>query len=76
MKKVTLYTTSRCTVCQQAKQYFKQRKIAFVEFDIEKSSRGAKEFARYKARGVPLIVVAGEPLYGFNRKQFDELYFE
>jgi len=75
-KKVTLYTTRRCPVCNAAKRYLRQKGIAFVEFDVEKSRRGAKEFARFKARGVPVIVVGGEPLQGFDRRAFDELYYD
>ena len=44
---VILYATDWCGYCRATRKFLEDEKIAFVEFDIEKSDEGAKQ---YKAR--------------------------
>ena len=73
-KRITLYTTARCPVCDQAKRYLKQRGIAFVEFDVQRSKRGIKDFQRLGGRGVPIIMVGDRRLDGFDKQAFEAIY--
>lgn len=75
-KKVVLYSSSRCAKCREAKQYLTAQGIAFVEFDVQKSRRGAKEFARLNGRAVPILLIGGDRLDGFDRRDFEALYRE
>lgn len=74
VKKVVLYSSSRCVKCQEARQYLMAKKIPFVEFDVQKSRRGAKDFARLKGRGVPILLIGTVRLDGFEKHRFDKLY--
>lgn len=73
---VMLYTTSWCQNCKNAKAFFENRGIKYTNYDIEKSKEGqerhevlAKPFRKAGQVGVPLIVVNGTVMYGFNENQ-------
>ena len=71
---VTIYTTTWCGVCVQAKHYFKQRNIPYEEYDIETSSKGRKDFRKLKGTGVPVILIGNKRMNGFTAQRFESLY--
>jgi len=75
-KKVVMYGTSWCGVCKKAKVYFKSNGIPFKEYDIEKSSKGRRDYRKIGGRGVPVILVGSIRLNGFNEKSFEAIYAE
>ncbi len=74
--RITLYTGTGCVYCQQARDFFKSRKIAYRELDIEHSERARKQLQRLGARGVPVIAVGDQHLLGFQRAPLVELLRE
>lgn len=64
--RVIIYTTDWCGYCKKAKTFMRKNNIAFIEYDIEKSSRAKREYDRLNGRGVPLIVVGKKTLSGFS----------
>ncbi len=73
-KQVVIYTAASCAHCQRAKAYLRARSIAFREMDVGTSQRARKELERLGARGVPVLLVGGERLDGFDPKRFMVLY--
>lgn len=73
-KRVVIYSAVWCGVCTKAKNYFKKNKIAFKEYDIDKSKKGKRDFKKLKARGIPVILVGKKRLNGFNVSKFESLY--
>ena len=71
---VVMYATAWCPYCAKARAYFKRTNTAYVEHDIEKSAEAHAEFKRLGGRGVPLILVGGEKLRGFNELAFESAY--
>lgn len=74
-KSVVMYSTSWCGVCKKAARHFRQKKIPFTEYDIEKSARAAQEYRRLNARGVPVILIGDQRMNGFSAKDFDRIYY-
>lgn len=73
MKKVVLYTMKGCSACASAQAYFDSQNIQYRLCNI-KSPAGAKEFARLRLRGVPVIKVSDQIMQGFSIKAFNSLY--
>ncbi len=69
---VVIYTKPSCEPCDRAKVWLKQRQVAFEERDVQASTTYEEELKNYKSRIVPVIVVNGEPLYGFQYAYLDE----
>jgi len=70
-KDVKIFTTAKCGYCTTAKKYFNQKGIRYAEYDIEKSASAKAEFTNLKGRGVPLIIINGNKIFGFNKKAID-----
>lgn len=76
---VIVYGASWCGACQQAKQYFTQKGVPFIEKDIEKEPAARSEMlAKAKdqgvnASGIPVIDVRGRLVGGFNPQRIDQL---
>jgi len=64
--RVVIYTKPSCEPCDRAKVWMTQRKVAFEERDVQASALYEEELKNLKSRIVPVIVVNGEPLYGFQ----------
>ena len=64
---VVLYATDWCGYCKKARQFFNDNNIKFQEFDIEKSDEGRRRYEALNGNGVPLILVNGNRVNGFNK---------
>jgi glutaredoxin len=64
--KVVLYATSWCGYCDKARVLLSDHGIEFYEYDIESSTEGRKQFKRLGGKGVPLLLINGEVLKGFD----------
>lgn len=73
-KKVVMYSTSWCGYCKKAARHFRQKRIPFAEYDIEKSAKAAREYRKLKGRGVPLILIGNQRMNGFSAGTFDNIY--
>lgn len=72
--KVDIYTTPTCGYCHQAKRYLKELGVNFTEYDVSRDRAAADEMVRLTGQGgVPVIVVGGEVVIGFNRARLEQL---
>jgi glutaredoxin len=76
---VIIYGASWCGACKQAKRFFRDKGVAFIEKDIEKEP-GARSEMLEKARaqgvstqGIPVIDVRGKLLPGFDANAVERL---
>lgn len=75
---VIVYTASWCGVCRKTVAYLKQRRIPFIEKDIEEDEAAALEMQRKLARAglrggsIPVIDVRGKILVGFDKRALDQ----
>jgi len=67
--KVILYATTWCGYCKEARKLFKENDIDYFEYDVEKSEEGREQFRKLGGKGVPLILIDGEVLKGFDAEQ-------
>ena len=72
--KVVMYSAEWCGVCKKAKKYFKANNIPYKDYDIDKSSKGKKDFKKLGAKGVPVILVVKKRLNGFTAGSFESIY--
>ena len=71
---VKLYTTPTCTYCYMAKQYLNQKGIPFTEHDVSVDRAAAQEMVSKTGQmAVPVIIVNGQTVIGFNRPLLDDL---
>jgi glutaredoxin len=64
---ITMYSTSWCGACAQARSYMEREHIAFTDFDVEKDVAARARAQALNPRGsVPTIAVDDEVLIGFS----------
>jgi glutaredoxin 3 len=74
MHKVTIYTTPTCHFCHMAKDFFKEKGIAYEEFDVAADPARRKELVDMtKQMGVPVIRIDDSLIVGFNKPKIVEL---
>ena len=70
--RITLYSARNCPHCRRARQYLEGKGLRFQELDVERNPRAQKAFARLGARGVPVILIGGTRIDGFDRRRLDQ----
>ncbi|MBI3186314.1 MAG: DUF4124 domain-containing protein [Gammaproteobacteria bacterium] len=72
--KVVIYTATWCGVCTKAKQYFREKNIPYIAYDVEKSPVGRLDFKSLRGKSVPVLIVGSKRMNGFTAEKFDKLY--
>ena len=73
-KQVVIYSTPTCPYCKRAKEYLSRKGIPYVEHNVAADREKAKEMIQKSGQmGVPVIIIDGEIIVGFNQAKLDEL---
>jgi glutaredoxin-like YruB-family protein len=71
---IVVYTTPTCGYCHQLKSYLRQREVPFAEYDVSRDRRAAADMVRLSGQqGVPVTLIDGEVVVGFDRPAIDRL---
>ena len=71
---IRIYTTPTCGYCHQAKRFLSERGVKFTEYDVSRDRAAADEMVRTTGQmGVPVIVVDGQAVIGFDRARLEQL---
>ncbi|HOK63339.1 MAG TPA: glutaredoxin family protein [Soehngenia sp.] len=73
MKNVVVYTSSTCPYCTMAKNHLKEKGIDFVEKNVSTDNEARKELMSMGHMGVPVILIDGEEIVGFDKDRIDAL---
>ena len=76
MYRVTIYSTSRCPICEKTKNLLKKWHIRFHEVMLDNDPSRQREFMRitHGARTVPQLTIDGSWIGGFN--ELTEMHME
>ena len=71
---VTVYSTTWCGFCHQAKKYFDSIGVKYNDIDVEQDPKAAEEMvAKSGQMGVPVITIGDTTIVGYDRPKIDEL---
>ncbi len=68
-EQVVMYGASWCGYCAKARKLFKSQGVPFYEFDIEKSQEGREQYDALKGKGIPLMVINGKVIRGYDKRR-------
>lgn len=69
MTKVIIYSTPTCPYCNMAKEFFKENKIKYEEFDVSTNEDKKDEMIEKSGQmGVPVIIIGDKIIIGFDKK--------
>lgn len=63
---VVMYATAWCSYCRKTRDFLKAKGIKFREYDIEKSQEGRRQHTALGGGGVPVLVINGKVVRGYN----------
>ncbi|OGI96121.1 NrdH-redoxin [Candidatus Nomurabacteria bacterium RIFCSPLOWO2_02_FULL_42_17] len=73
-KPVSIYTTTSCVYCKLAKDFFKEKGVAYQEFDVVSDLAKRHEMIEKSGQmGVPVITIGDDLIVGFDRQQISKL---
>jgi alkyl hydroperoxide reductase subunit F len=77
MKKVTVYSTKNCPYCRMAKAFLDKHGVPYEGIDVGEDPEAAKKMIELSGqRGVPVIIVDGEVIVGFDSQRLNDLFGE
>ena len=71
--KVILYATSWCGYCAKTRKLLLKNNIDYFEYDIEKSAEGNRQHKALGGRGIPVLLIKGKVIKGYNPNLIMEL---
>lgn len=73
-KKVVIYSTPTCPYCKRAKGYLSQKGIPYTDINVAENRDAAKEMIQKSGQmAVPVIIINGEVVVGFNQTLLDKV---
>ncbi|WFA08506.1 glutaredoxin family protein [Tissierella sp. Yu-01] len=76
MAEVTVYTSNTCPYCTLAKNYLTEKGVDYTEKNVQTDKEARKELMSMGHMGVPVLVVDGQEIVGFDKEKIDELLGE
>lgn len=73
MPRIEIYTSNTCTYCHQAKEFFKENNIDYTEYNVSTDIEARKALMKKGIMSVPLIVIDGEDILGFDETRVRDL---
>lgn len=73
MANVVVYTSSTCPYCTLAKNYLSEKGIPYTEKNVQTDKDARKELMTMGHMGVPVLVVDGQEIVGFDKEKLDAL---
>jgi len=70
---VTVYTSNTCPYCVAAKDYLQEKGISYKEKNIQTDPSARKELISMGHMGVPVIIIDGEEIVGFDKVRMEQL---
>ena len=70
--RVVIYGTNSCPYCAEARAYLRQRNIAFADVDVNDAAKGRRDYTALGGQVVPLILIGGRRLDGYNEKAIED----
>ena len=73
MKNIEIYTSDTCIQCIKVKEYFKNRNIEFKEHNISRQLEAKRELIKMGYLSIPVILIDGEHVLGFDLNRIESL---
>lgn len=73
MDKVIVYTSNTCPYCTMVKDYLKDKNVEFDEKNVQTDETARNELIAKGYTGVPVVIIDGEEIVGFDKNKLDKI---
>jgi len=71
---IKVYSTPTCPYCKMAKDYLHSKDAPFEDIDVSSDNQAAEEMVKISGQmGVPVVVVDGQVVVGFDKTRIETL---
>ncbi len=75
-KKIVVFTSNSWPHCVTAKEFLREKGFEYEEKNVSSDMEARKELMEMGFMGVPIILVDGETVEGFNKGKLEKLLEE
>lgn len=69
---VVIYSTPSCGWCHKAKEYFSEKGVSYIEYNVAEDQAKAEEMInKSNQMGVPVIEIDGKIIVGYDKEAID-----
>lgn len=72
-KEVIVFTSNTWPHCHTVKEFLSQKGVEFIEKNVQTDPSARKELMQKGIMAVPVVVIGGETIVGFDRDRIEEL---
>ncbi|MDO5718303.1 MAG: glutaredoxin family protein [Tissierellia bacterium] len=72
MSDIIVYSSDSCPYCTSLKDYLKEKNVDFVEKNVSTDIKARTELMEMGHMGVPVTVINGEEIVGFDQDRIDD----
>lgn len=70
---VIVYSTPQCPYCKKVKEYFEEKDVEYEDINVAENQEKQQEMIEKSDQmGVPVIVIDGEVIIGYDKTKIDE----
>jgi len=73
MDKIIIYSTETRPHCQSVKSYLDSKGFTYEEKDVQKDKEARQELLGKGYRGVPVLIINGEEIVGFDKEKINQI---
>jgi glutaredoxin len=70
--KVVVYGTTTCPFCAKAREYLAEKKVAYSDFNVDKSEAAQQKYKTLNVKAVPAILIGDRMITGFRPDAIDD----
>jgi len=72
MKRVALFTLPKCKWCNEAKAYFKAKKIKYNIIDLSTNKKALNDCKKHGCNGAPVVLIENQWICGFDKQKINK----
>ena len=73
MADVVIFSSNTCPYCVAAKEYLDEKGVSYTEKNIQTDKAARTELMKMGHMGVPVLLINGEEVVGFDKPKIDQL---
>jgi glutaredoxin len=72
MKNVALFVLPKCKWCDNAKAYFKTKKIRYNLIDLSTNKKALSDCKKHGCTGAPVVLIENTWICGFDKEKINK----
>lgn len=73
---IEIYSSDKCLECKKAKEYFDENNLEYIEHNVFKDTEAKRELIRMGYMSLPVIIINGNHVLGFDLNRIKKLINE